>query len=132
MIDYSLNNAILRLAPRFIVSDNAPDTLESLTRQNSSSLVVWAGASDSTIFGDKSVNWAFRAWHDYLHLKLNAEFNEKGETIVAIEQARQLRNDAQGRIITIEVIEQLNYFNKHGHFPVDQLKFFNDTMKGIK
>lgn len=132
MLSAEFNRAIMKLAPRFTVKDDAPDTLEKLTRQNASSLVVWAGASDSTIYGDPAVNWAFRAWHDYLHIKLNAEFNEHGETIVAIEQARQLRNDGYGKLVTIEVIEQLNYFKKFGKFPDNQLKFFNDVMNGIK
>lgn len=129
MICNELNRAILKHAPRFTVSDKAPDTLESLTRQNSSGLVVWAGASDLTIYGDRLVNFAFRAWHDSLHLKLNAEFNELGETMVCMEQARILRNDAQGKIITIEIVEQLNYFKKHGCFPVNQISFAKECLK---
>src|SRR6266404_5349587 len=74
MLDSEFNRRILSLAPPFQASDYAPSSLESLKEQSLGSLVVWSGASEGTIYGDAKVNHAFRAWHDSLHLKLNATF----------------------------------------------------------
>ena len=117
------------MAPKFTAQDNAPDTLESLTR-NCGRLVVWGGGSDRTIYGEASVNHAFRAWHDSLHLRLTAPFTLEGETLVALEQARLCRNDALGDILMAEIVGQAHYFAKYGTFPVDQMAFITAYLKG--
>jgi len=130
MLSYELNHKILKLAPRFMVSDNAPNSFETLKSGSTSGLVVWAGASDNTIYGDASVNHAFRAWHDGLHLKLNAPFTFDGEKTVGLEQARLIGGDTMGLIIMAEVIGQVEYLNKYGMFPVDQNRFLASYLKG--
>jgi hypothetical protein len=126
----TLNERILELAPKHIVSAYAPDTFETLSR-NIGGLVVWDGGSDNTIYGDAKVNWAFRAWHDSLHLKLNADFSLEGETRVALEQARIL-GGYHAEIVLAEVIGQAEYFAKHGEFPTNQVEFIKSYLKGIK
>src|SRR4051812_40780351 len=97
-----LNEIVLRqfksLKISYTVQDNAPSTLRDIVQayQASKRLVVWSGASDNTIYGDASVNWVFRAWHDYTHIMLNAEFTDLGERLVAMEQARQANNGVSG------------------------------------
>lgn len=118
-----LNSKILRLAPKHHVSDNAPDSFAKLAGSSASGLVVWAGASDGTIYGDRRVNWAFRAWHDSLHLQLGAPFTLEGEKLVAREQARQIGGDFHARVILAEIVGQAEHFAKHGEFPADQLRF---------
>lgn len=112
---------------RFSVSDHAPNTFESLKRLDSG-LVVWAGASESTVWGLARHNWLFRAWHDSLHCKLNAEFTIEGETRVALEQARYA-SDFMARVLLAEVIAQKRYFDSHGCFPIDQLSFMRQELK---
>lgn len=130
MINAELNSRILRLAPKFEAQDNAPYSFETL-KANSGRLVVWSGASDQTIYGDAKVNHAFRAWHDSLHLKLDADFSFEGERRVAAEQARLIGSDSMGLIIMAEVVGQVEYLNKYGHFPVDQVQFLRNYLKGI-
>ena len=85
MLSYELNSKILKLAQRHTVKDIAPDSFASLKGASTSGLVVYSGGSDNTIYGDPRVNWAFRAWHDKLHLDLNAPFTLQGETLVGLE-----------------------------------------------
>jgi hypothetical protein len=131
MIDAELNSRILKLSPKHSVSDHAPYSFESLKASSVSGLVVWSGASDKTIYGAPSVNWAFRAWHDSLHLKLNAPFTLEGETLVALEQCRLIGSDQWAKIIMGEVIGQVEYLNKYGTFPADQIEFMRKWLKGI-
>lgn len=131
-LDAELNNKILKLAPKFDAMEYAPDTYERLASHVStgSRLVVWHGASESTIYGDARVNHAFRAWHDALHLKLGAAFDYDGEKRVALEQARLIDSDAMARIILAEVVGQVDYVSKFGQFPIDQVEFVLQYLKG--
>jgi len=120
---------IKRLKINFTASDRAPDTFELLRRHCSErSIIVWNGASEHTIYGDPKVNHAFRAWHDSLHLILNAPFTLTGEIFVAREQAR-LAPDPIAKLIIAEVQGQAEYFAEHRVFPADQVKFVLDYIK---
>lgn len=130
MLSFTLNEKILRLAPRFTVNDNAPSDFKSLVQ--APSLIIWAGASDNTIYGDKAVNWAFRAWHDSLHIALNADFTLQGEIRVALEQARQLESDYLAKVMLAEIKGQAEYFAINGQFPADQASFINKYMLSLK
>jgi hypothetical protein len=129
MIDSELNRRIIALAPKFQASDYAPSTFEALKEQSTGSPVVWSGASDATIYGAASVNHAFRAWHDSLHLKLNAPFNMHGERIVALEQARLIGSDTYGHLIIAEVIGQAEHYALTGQFPTDQKAFVIEYLR---
>lgn len=125
-----LNERILELAPRFTLSDRAPNTFPELCAQAAGSLVVWPGASERTIYGCPRVNWAFRAWHDLIHLQLGADFTLEGEVRVAKEQARLL-GDRLGELVLAEVKGQAEYYQRHGYFPVDQVSFIQNYLRGI-
>lgn len=113
----------------YVVRDIVPDTLAKVFQAYSETgrLVVWAGASDKTVFGCPALNWAFRAWHDSVHMAVMGEFTRQGETLVALEQIVQARRvldspDAD-KTLWQEVIGQLDYLDKWGHFPEDQVAF---------
>lgn len=114
------------------VNSIAPATFQELKANSTGILTVWDGASDNTIYGDANVNHAFRAWHDALHLKLNASFTLEGEILVAKEQSRLIGSDLLGDILIAEVKGQAEYFNKHGQFPVNQVEFITNYLKGQK
>lgn len=130
MLCAELNRKILGLAPKHLAKDLAPNTYKDLVANQVSGLVVWSGASEKTIYGDPSVNWAMRAWHDSIHLKLNAGFDVLGEKRVALEQARLIGSDQMGLVLMAEVQGQVEYFEKHGSFPVDQVLFVRNYLKG--
>lgn len=131
--DPELNRAILRLAPAHEARDavpvidasGQPDALGALIRSPSGRLLVWAGASERTVYGDPAVNWAFRAWHDALHLGLRLPFDSRGEHALALEHAAVMgrRSDAWARVMLAEVYGQVRHVQLHGAFPSDQAAF---------
>lgn len=130
MLCPELNHRILKLAPKHTALDIAPNTFKALESNRTASLVVWSGASEQTIYGDPTVNHAARAWHDSLHLKLGADFTVIGETRVAIEQCRLIGSDQYADILWSEIVGQVEYFEKHGSFPIDQVEFIRNYLKG--
>ena len=126
-----LNRAILELAPRHHVADFAPDTFAGIMQSPG---IIWAGASDGTIYGDAKVNHAFRAWHDSHHIRLGADFTLAGETRVCEAQIAELHRLwprhplVWDRLIRVEVIGQVTYNATHGHFPIDQSQFTREEL----
>lgn len=133
-----LNVAVLHIASRlfptgFDVGENAPDTLEALRSyvRSTGRMLVWSGASESTIFGDREVNYAFRAWHDHAHLCGNHPFTPAGEAAVCEEQISDLvascrcrETEQMARLVFAEVVGQVAYQSVHnGAFPRNQRAF---------
>ena len=121
----------------------APSTLHGAKHyfNKHGTVMVWTGASDNTIFGDPAVNWAFRAWHDYVHILWNLEFTPVGEAEVCAiqqQQARQYMEDrgysparieAVVQLLEAEVNGQIEYQQKHGNFPEDQREFTKNYVR---
>lgn len=133
-----LNVAVLTIAKRlmpcgFDVGPDAPDTLEGIKANYALTgrIKVWDGASEQTIYGDREVNYAFRAWHDWCHLRGNHEFDDEGELAVAVMQCSHVQEvyglgptaSAICRVIMAEVVGLARYRRDHGEFPVDQRTF---------
>jgi hypothetical protein len=121
-IDY-INATILRQAQRltYNVSSVAPNTERDLF--NESGLVVWSGASDSTIYRDASVNWAFRALHDALHLKTKLDFSPLAEIELGRIQASLYDSDLMRELMYCEVSLQASHFETTGSFVLNQVEF---------
>lgn len=122
---------ILRHAPTFItVDEGAPSNLDELRAAVAGGrpIPVWSGGSDLTMYSAPEVNHAARAWHDSLHLKLNAEFNAMGEAMVASESCRLLRlgglSFESQDAMHLDTWGQFLYSVYHdGKFPNDQAAF---------
>lgn len=120
-------------APGWIASDDAPATYDELdvTHSEHGRIVVWTGASESTIFDDAETNWAFRAWHDAAHLRHALPFTIEGETTTAYIQASDLVGEygdsddvlEMVALLLCEVIGQVEHVNATGAFPADQCAF---------
>ena len=141
-----LNAAVVAMAGRlfptgFDVTDDeqaAPASLEALNEHlaNTGRMLVWSGGSDKTIFGAPEINHAFRAWHDWCHWHLQAEFNDKGEYAVYVQQCAHLNQFWPGHfklgswmtLLYIEVVEQNSHYRKTGQFPVDQRAFVDSRL----
>lgn len=133
------NVAVLQIASNlfpagFDVSENAPNAFEALVShvQDTGRMLVWNGASDTTIFADNEVNFAFRAWHDYCHVAGGFEFTPEGEKaacLMQIEHIRAIYGDTPTAdhfvsLVWAEVVGQVSYTLSHdGAFPVNQMAF---------
>lgn len=125
MINY-INNKILTLSKdlKFSVADRAPSTeLELFT---STGLVIWSGGSETTIYQDAKVNYAFRALHDDLHLQTGLGFSPEEEIIMGRIQAASLGARCESLLadlVYIEVARQAEYYKTNGVFISDQINF---------
>jgi len=135
-IDSSFNRAIVAIAQDtfphgFDVADHAPSTLADLHAHVSLTgrMLVWAGASDRTIYADPGVNWAMRAWHDSCHLSGSHDFTIAGESLACMAQIDQLARVYPGapslwsRLIWLEVIGQALHADASGQFVTDQVSW---------
>jgi hypothetical protein len=142
-LDTGFNIAVRTIAeclcPSYRVSDYAPDTYEKLKAHLdlTKCMVVWSGASESTIYACPEANWAFRAWHDWCHYTGRHEFTPGGERAVFEMQKLHLLllygDCATTRrwidILRAEVIGQQEYFYEHGHYPEDQRAFVEAELR---
>lgn len=117
--------------PPIDVADYAPETLADVVSHYTTTgrIKVWAGASEGTVWGPAAGNWLFRGWHDYMHVLSLGTFNAAGEQLVCSLQQAQVQSTFMQHALHIEIMGQLEYQLKTGHFPVDQLQFFKDSIK---
>ncbi len=132
---YTLPSAALmvvwRLAGRHEAREVAPQTFAQLQRETDGysdvPMVVWNGASEMSIYGSSAMNFAFRAWHDRLHIMLHADFDEEGEKAVAVAQRdamlRATGDSEAAEAVWADVWGQFLYEQRHGRFPDDQAAF---------
>lgn len=118
-----VNNTLLTQAAalQYIVKSEAPGTEKALF--NSPSLVIWNGASDKTVFQDPSVNYAFRALHDKLHLETGLDFSVESEIELGRIQASKYNSDLMAELIYAEVVLQAEYYKETGTFVKNQVDF---------
>jgi hypothetical protein len=129
-LSYRLNAAIMERARGLVydVSDHAPNTLDELAR--APRLIVYAGASDRTIYGDPQVNWAFRAWHDNVHKATGLGFDLAGEVAVARIQCAAIPDARDRALLWADIVGQTLYFARFGIFPADQRGFVTEFALG--
>lgn len=122
-VELEIFKAVARLGLTFEVRDDAPNTFEALKAQcPGRHLIVWSGGSDNTVWSSPQVNYAFRAWHDYIHVQYGIPFTLEGEREVARIQCRSLSALGQA-LIQAEVEDQAEHFIKTGEFVADQRAF---------
>jgi hypothetical protein len=85
-LDIGLNVAVLQVASQlfpcgFDVSLDAPHTYEALKVHLDAGgrMVVWSGGAEATIFADREVNYAFRAWLSFCHWRGGYSYTPEGE-----------------------------------------------------
>lgn len=130
----TLEAFIIRSAPPHIAVANAPSTEAELAAMVLSlkpgqPIPVWSGGSEHTIYSAPEVNYAFRAWHDSIHIALGAGFDAKGELTVArrhVFEASIRGNlpDSDLRALWADTWGQFSYAQElGGTFPTDQAAF---------
>jgi hypothetical protein len=111
---------------QYSVNSHAPSTEVALF--NASSLVIWDGESNNTVFDDSRVNWAFRALHDALHLKTRLGFSPLEEIELGRIQASKYEG-LLADLIYIEVAGQAEYYLNNGIFCPNQREFTLNQLK---
>ena len=122
-----LEEMILKIAPDHIACEDAPNTMAELLHwyhSGSGAMPVYSGASDKTIWSSPEVNYAFRAWHDMVHIMFNYDFSFEGEISTARTQIQQtkecLGTDKFNDLLWCDIAGQVGYFAVFNNFPEDQ------------
>jgi hypothetical protein len=130
MLSASLNRLVLSQASRvkWHASANAPETFEDLRRAFATLgyIPVSTIGCETSIYGDASVNLAFRAWHDATHLAHGLGFNASDEIAVAHIQCASACIARDKALLWADVAGQVRYFEAFGEFPNDQTAFVLD------
>lgn len=126
-----INNEILKQAKniKYSVADLAPSNEIELF--NTPSLVIWSGSSDTTIFQDANVNYAFRALHDTLHLTSGYDFSPKSEIALGRLQAAKQSSSLLADLVYCEVSRQAEYYLNNSVFVSNQIEFTKQYIKGL-
>lgn len=78
---------ILMSAPKHIASEDSPNTYESVRKfwMDEGLFHVFSGGTpvENTIFSSREVQYAYRAWHDSIHMKYEIPFGMQSELAVA-------------------------------------------------
>jgi hypothetical protein len=144
ILDPEFNAFVLRMAES-IPYDPAPGYTASFegmraTYRATGRIPINTDFSEGTIFGDPAINWAFRAWHDWAHIRGNYDFTEEGEKHAAELQKRDVNGAVMGgyilpsqgwrfrRLIDCEVNGQVQYQLAHNAFPSDQMAFAKEYL----
>ena len=85
--------------------------------------------SDRTIWSGREANWIFRAWHDWLHLKLSAEMDFDGEIRVAHAHLSAIEGAEDRKILWAETAGQVAFHAAFGFFPRDQRLFVQEFIR---
>ncbi len=130
-IPNEFKNLILNTAPKHLVKAVAPSTFQDVW--NSPSLVVWNGASDNTIWNDPTVNYAFRALHDALHIETRIGFSPKEEIEIGRIQAAKYQSYSVlfSDLVYIETAGQAEHYLKTGQFVEDQIRFTMEQLNKL-
>lgn len=118
----------------------APTSLPALQAHvaRTGRILVDGAHSARTIYGEPEFNFAFRAWHDWTHWTLRAEFDLPGELAVAYRQVEDMHRvfgyggetELFASLIVAEVYGQALYLHRCGEFPQDQVEFTRAYLAG--
>ena len=100
--------------------------------QETGTIEIWTGSSDSSIYSLPIYNHIFRCWHDYVHLTERLDFSYEGETQVYFHQKNMLPPDwvDERMLVEAELLGQLIYHQVFNEFPKDQKEFTSNYLQG--
>lgn len=131
---------LLAVAPPHIASMDSPNTYEDVRKYHEENGVfhVFAGGSTDTIFSSREVQYAYRAWHDSIHMKYEIPFGMQSELAVARLQ-ESIALDAHvdpkdARLLRLDLEAHIEYYYASGeNHPDRQLEMIADVFKfGMK
>lgn len=128
----------------YATSPDAPTNLQEMQMAYRKCLIdkrvpfpIWDGASDKTMYMTAADNYAFRFWHDILHLALYAETIladelELGHIHVGCVMAEFGMYSLEAAMMRADTIGQSEYAAKNnGNFPDDQLTFVKEYVHAL-
>lgn len=119
---------------------SAPSTFEEvktewqLAKKTTRPFKVYSGASDRTIYDSPHVNWAFRFWHDYLHVFGNRGMNFYDEAVIAKTHIEAVaaefgESSLEAKIIEADTYGQAVWYAVNGSYVEDQREFVTMYVK---
>lgn len=143
-LDSSMNAAVLHVCDRLFPTGfdtapacEAPQTAQELVDHIAATgrMLVSHDNCEGTSFGDREVNCAFRAWHDWVHWKHQTPFTLEGEIATAHLQIGYLSDlhlwtPFKAAYVLAEVEDQARYYDQHKAFPEDQWGSTYDGLTG--
>ena len=133
---------VRKQAPPHYATPDAPSTWAELQAwhedENASiSMPVFNGGCEHTIYDSAETNYAFRAWHDSLHLANNYSFSREDEIKVGLIHMQQARRAGLSKrdqdTLIADTIGQIEYYYKFGRYVENQAKFVSDVLNlGLK
>ena len=73
--------------------------------------------------GGQSVNMAFRAWHDALHIIRQLDTNTLDEVEIGMIHVDAIVGEHEKAIILCDTVGQSMYYDRFNSFPTDQARF---------
>lgn len=117
------------------VIENAPDTLDDAIAyyEKNGRVAVDIESKHGCTVGDPEAHYAFRAWHDLIHILYpeEATFDLKGERFAADKHREEIFKRCgytpeaawYGALIEIEIVAQNAFMLRTGDFPADPRSF---------
>lgn len=135
--DRGFNVMVLRMAelvaPTFTRGPDAPTSLIELNAyvEKHKNIHVSDQNQQQNVFGCDEANLAFRAWHDWTHWKYQTPLTPEGEKATYEKQLVDMMKvygvDSislrWAQMLYAEVVGQIEYKEKWGVFPVNQIGF---------
>jgi len=126
---------LLDIAPRHFASENSPTSYEAVQKQASLYGIfhVFNGGSTDTIFSSRAVQYAYRAWHDSLHLMKQWDFSHASELKVAILQEAVAISwgidERDAKMLRLDLEAHIEYVYAKGEHPVNQIELIKDCLQ---
>lgn len=130
---------LLDIAPRHFASADSPTTYEGVKSQSESYGIyhVFSGGSTDTIFSERGYQYAYRAWHDSIHMAHGLDFSKESELLVArLQESIALKcgiNPRDAKILRLDLEAHIYYYYAKGEHPVKQIELISDCLSnGLK
>jgi hypothetical protein len=135
-------NALAMHGVKWRAQDDAPATFADAVEsyRATGEIIVYSGASDSTIYSTPQANHAARAWHDFHHVTGGHDFTMEGERAAMHAQLSDIFAMARRgwlnaaeytgamRLLWLEIIGQAEHFAEFGEFPADQVRWTRENL----
>lgn len=125
---------LLDVAPKHFASEDSPTTYETVKAQRDKYGIyhVFSGGSTDTIFTRREVQYAYRAWHDSIHMAMKLDFSKESELQVAKLQEKIALNagvsERDAKLLRLDLEAHIEYYYAKGQHPVRQLELIYDCL----